>query len=1058
MRKSESIQSVAGKVIYRGGVLLLAFLFASCENFFNGAELRREIEEQIAHANAPKTTIRVGLGSADYGSVYPSDFTGAAGDSFTIKFTKKSGIVFKEWTCFDSIGSASDAVIFSNGTSVEDKGNGTEIITVTATIKEVRDGIEIRPKCYNPIESVKPEFTVLRIARTEEDARNGTNLISLEEFEFYAKKANYGNDSTIVNDNVANHHVKSVWFYFEADDSGGGVESLEVREKLIRSTNGEAIGVSTVFKTPYHNNGGLSSFSGAFEYNFKNASDGVVNLSFVTIDYSGNETSSEEAFSKKIDLVKDTTVDLKSTICNDSIVFLEPNQSTVHYDFVVQPFSSNNYNVYATDIDGNEYFEGWGARFASPDQYRYSYKGHFARLIRIETGYAEDSLSPLPDSSIVYCEGETYHQFFRDTYMDEYFYRDDFYRISFDCDPYRDLYIRTVIADEAENESYWSYRVPKAIDVISCEYETVNVERDLRYDTYEQELLETDTVESPVLKVRLSSTPINKNTNILVFAARVDGDGKIDKNFYEPKGNLPFGYIIEKGFVVTNTSSATVNKCFAHRNWDVVSRSGNVETYGIVDSDSIVLTDGWASGGDSALWLLEDGVYNIYCISFDKSYTNAGSGFLSCTGKPITVYKGVEKPQSTAPSSADLPSDFTVTLESAGKNSGKQIAHVKYPDGFTPNPNLTYIVNYSHPATGSYSKLDENSGSMDFEIPTHYCTYSFKIIAYNANGQKVETSAKQVTVDYDNISPELVYFYSPLLVTPNGAVFTGFDASDDKSGVLKKDGKISVKYLYTSTNFINDDEIDINWNSNAILTAFCEAGGNLELPYDGTRGSHLYLQVSDENGNTLEKGFEVPFALIEQPQVSWTSSKINVAWQSPYSSSTNEGSNEGYNVTVHYLSGNTWTLSHGPTDVLITKTEKNRSWAVTPTGAETNSFIKIQVWGRPNCLKTAYVYLPYLKTPSSYVPKLADCSVGIRGLSVLSDKPVLVHTFHAGFNLGNDVDDWLYNGIETGVVQQTDSFTYTNDNLSGVPSGRYYTTIVHFANGTKAMTEVKRMN
>ena len=110
------------------------------------------------------------------------------------------------------------------------------------------------------------------------------------------------------------------------------------------------------------------------------------------------------------------------------------------------------------------------------------------------------------------------------------------------------------------------------------------------------------------------------------------------------------------------------------------------------------------------------------------------------------------------------------------------------------------------------------------------------------------------------------------------------------------------------------------------------------------------------------------------------------------------------------------------------------------------------------CFKTAYAYLPYLQNPTSNTLDLADFTVGSRGLSVLSDKPVLVHTFHAGSNLGNDVDDWLYNGIETGVVQQTDSFTYTNDNLSGVPSGRYYTTIVHFANGTKAMTEVKRKN
>lgn len=1043
--KKEILRSFRNTILLLGG-LVAAFGLASCENFLNGAEIKDQIEEQIAYAKAPKATIRVSLASSDYGSVYPSEFRGAEGDTFKIEFTKKSGIVFKEWTCFDSTGNALDAVTFSNGSSVEDVGNGTEIITVTATIKEVRDGIEIRPKCYNPIESVKPEFTVLRIARTEEDARNGTNLISLEEFEFYAKKANYGNDSTIVNDNVANHHVKSIWFYFEADDSGGGVESLEVREKLIRSTKGEAIGVSTVFKTPYHNNGGLSSFSGAFEYNFKNASDGVVNLSFVAIDYSGNETSSEETFSKKIDLVKDNYIHLMSTINNDSIFFSDPDKRTVHYEFFVKPVTSNDYDVYATDMDGTEYYEGWGDRYSEYSGYR----GHHAKLLRVETGYSEDNLSPLPDSSLVYCEGGTYEDFWRNEN-----HKDDFYRVSFDCDPYRDLYIRNVIADEVGNEYYSIYRIPKAIDVVSCEYETVNVERDVRYDAYEFESLETDTVESPVWKVRLSSAPMNENTQFKLFVVRVDDDGKIDKNFYKPKRNLNLQTIINGGFVTSLTSAATINKCIANRDWDVISRNGNIETYGLVDSDDIVLTRGWELDGGSGLWLLEDGVYNIYCVAFDKTYVGAGSCYLTCTGKPITVYKGVEKPQSIVPSSADLPSDFTVTLESAGKSSEKQIAHVKYPSGFTPNPNLTYIVNYSHPETGSYFALDENSLSMDFEIPTHYCAYNFKIIAYNANGQKYLSATKQVTVSYDNIPPEMGGDYR-LFITPNGAVYENFSPSDDKSGILKKDGKIFVKYFYSSNFYYADERKTLNWNSDSIHTALCDSNGRLELPYEGERGAYLYLQVSDVNGNTLEDMEMVPIEVIDCPKLRWTSSKINVEWQSPYEADTYGAWNEDYCGEVWYLSGNTWVSSHSANSNSITQSEKNRSWAVTPTGAETNSFIKIQVWGKPNCLKTAYVYLPYLKTPSSYVPKLADCSVGIRGLSVLSDKPVLVHTFHAGFNLGNDVDDWLYNGIETGVVQQTDSFTYTNDNLSGVPSGRYYTTIVHFADGTKAMTDVRK--
>ena len=44
-------------------------------------------------------------------------------------------------------------------------------------------------------------------------------------------------------------------------------------------------------------------------------------------------------------------------------------------------------------------------------------------------------------------------------------------------------------------------------------------------------------------------------------------------------------------------------------------------------------------------------------------------------------------------------------------------------------------------------------------------------------------------------------------------------------------------------------------------------------------------------------------------------------------------------------------------------------------------------------------------------------------------------------------------GIETsdGIM-----FTYTDNHLKGIPTGYYYTTIVHFADGTVLMGEVKQ--
>ena len=56
---------------------------------------------------------------------------------------------------------------------------------------------------------------------------------------------------------------------------------------------------------------------------------------------------------------------------------------------------------------------------------------------------------------------------------------------------------------------------------------------------------------------------------------------------------------------------------------------------------------------------------------------------------------------------------------------------------------------------------------------------------------------------------------------------------------------------------------------------------------------------------------------------------------------------------------------------------------------------------------------------------------------------------------GTDTD-WLYGGIETGTGQKSKSFTYGNEYLAEIPEGKYYTTIIHFADGTTVMTGVNK--
>ena len=751
-------------------------------------------------------------------------------------------------------------------------------------------------------------------------------------------------------------------------------------------------------------------------------------------------------------MVKDTTADLSCTLHNDTVSFLEPNKNTVHYDFIVQPSISFNYTAFVTDMDGTGYYEGWGDRYDHPN----SYFGHLARLVRVEIGYPGEDFFILPDSNVVYCENEKY---FRMSSTGGY-RTNDFYRVSFDCNPYKDLYIRAVMADEAGNEFASQYTVNKAIDVVSCEYSsrTVTLEKRIEKDSNGKLIKETEDVESPIWNVRLSDVP--SEWAAYLFVLKQDAEGNVDKNFYYQKSDdtgYEVGYncfyrVLLSGSASTRTSSATIDdRGITYRCWEgdwEIPRQLQVFDF----KNYVGYMPFSEADANPGLWLLEDGIYNIYCVTWNPG-NNSGTDYISCTGKPFTVYKGVEKPPVSAPSASDLPSDFTVSLESAGANTGKHIAHIQYPAGFTPNPNLTYVVNYSHPASGSYSALDENSNRMDFEIPTHYCTYDFKIIAYNENGQKVQTNTKQATVDYDNIRPSMSGGYTDL-VFPNGVVISSLDVTDDKSGVLKKDGKIPVKYVYANEWYYENGiwGKTIDWNSDAVRTVFYAGSGNLVFPCDGQTGTILYYQVSDDNGNTHFCGVSsyISATLFEQPSLNYSNSKIQIKWPYIYSS--------GENAIVQYVNNTSWTTSHTASYSDITSSGENRIYAVSPSSEESNKFIRVQLWNYTQCFKTAYAYLPYLQNPETNTPEFADFMVGNRGLNVFSDKPVLVHSFWASSNLGSNVEDWLYGGVETGVVQKSGSFTYTNDRLSEIPEGKYYVTIIHFADGTMSMTEVKRKN
>lgn len=112
-----------------------------------------------------------------------------------------------------------------------------------------------------------------------------------------------------------------------------------------------------------------------------------------------------------------------------------------------------------------------------------------------------------------------------------------------------------------------------------------------------------------------------------------------------------------------------------------------------------------------------------------------------------------------------------------------------------------------------------------------------------------------------------------------------------------------------------------------------------------------------------------------------------------------------------------------------------------------------------------YYYRSFLdKNP--IVCKLKNLVAGVTGDVIYADAPFMAHTLYCGKKLtqgtsSKDAQVWLNKGCETGVYIEDGSekvYSYDSNYADSVPSGKYYTTIVHFADGSFVMSDIRYKN
>ena len=175
-------------------------------------------------------------------------------------------------------------------------------------------------------------------------------------------------------------------------------------------------------------------------------------------------------------------------------------------------------------------------------------------------------------------------------------------------------------------------------------------------------------------------------------------------------------------------------------------------------------------------------------------------------------------------------------------------------------------------------------------------------------------------------------------------------------------------------------------------------------------------------------------------------------------------------LTAFYLEDDEWNVTGQiKKDTMIKSNlyQTSHSFNLEFSDNEKQSFIKV------NCYNHGVYQGPYSATylsfsdyalyfyPEYYLEADFTCNLksylecADNEIAVFADKPCLVQTFYCTNNLGDDKTQWISYAIEAKVQQKPESFTYTIP-VREIPAGKYYVTVIHYADGTSKMTGVKQ--
>lgn len=474
---------------------------------------------------------------------------------------------------------------------------------------------------------------------------------------------------------------------------------------------------------------------------------------------------------------------------------------------------------------------------------------------------------------------------------------------------------------------------------------------------------------------------------------------------------------------------------------------------------------------------------------------------------------------SEEPKSSDLPKDFEIISEEGAKNSGIYKITVNYPETFVKNESLSYYIKVRWGLKSGYTQNTYRYGSNTFELPTQSTTASYKyyvtIVARSSNGKELESTQKELVCTRDNIPPTMkeqndhfstlnghkllkTYASNPKYCYPLDVNVTSLKDDYSNLGMYRNtNNKMEIKYCLIPFEANQDSPtaftIDDLLNKEKMTVEYDYDQDMLFLPYKNYIAPGLYtmcMEYEDLNSNTGITYYKVstlgPYGE-DKMVISYIKDGENDAVKSEISNSTT-GADRHF---IEYISNNNGVFSWIPIYEKDAQGKtKGYSYARGEGGqAKSSSFnlkfadigdgnFFIKAYGNyynkvdPNLhhFPTQYILPEYLKNPSNYSCKIksyVNTDSGNHEMIIFSDvgSPTLVRTVYSNINLNNistmDKDEqiWSIYGIEvtTSLKQDTGSFNYSVPvDSSEIPSGYWYTTLIHHANGDIIMTPPKQ--